>query len=191
MVLAGRTRITWDLPHVKSSSTVASAALNGWGFDGRLLARTSYPITIGGNTVTDPTNGSRYVTNVNLVPGQPTYLSGSQYPGGRRVNPAAFAFPTGTDPGNAPRNFVRGFGESQVNLSARREFALFEHAHLQFRAEAFNIFNHPNFGFVDPYYYDSTFGEATKMLNQSLGTVASQYQQGGARSMQFSLRLTF
>jgi hypothetical protein len=29
------------------------------------------------------------------------------------------------------------------------------------------------------------------MLNASLGTVASQYQQGGARSMQFELRLRF
>jgi hypothetical protein len=29
------------------------------------------------------------------------------------------------------------------------------------------------------------------MLNASLGTLASQYQQGGPRSMQFALRLTF
>jgi hypothetical protein len=29
------------------------------------------------------------------------------------------------------------------------------------------------------------------MLNASLGTMASQYQQGGSRSMQFALKLTF
>ena len=111
--------------------------------------------------------------------------------GGRALNPAAFAFPTGTNPGNAPRNCARGFGESQVNFSARREFALSEKARLQFRAEAFNVFNHPNFGYVDPFLTDATFGQALQTLNQSLGTVASQYQQGGPRSMQFALRLAF
>jgi hypothetical protein len=62
---------------------------------------------------------------------------------------------------------------------------------LQFRAEAFNILNHPNFGYVDPYLTDATFGQATQMLNQSLGTVASQYQQGGPRSLQFALKFVF
>jgi hypothetical protein len=62
---------------------------------------------------------------------------------------------------------------------------------LQFRAETFNLFNHPNFGYVDPTFTDATFGQATEMLNSSLGTVASQYQQGGARSMQFALKLMF
>ncbi len=56
---------------------------------------------------------------------------------------------------------------------------------------SFNLLNHPNFGYVDPTYTNATFGQATKMLNASLGTVASQYQQGGARSMQFALKLTF
>jgi hypothetical protein len=182
--------INWELPHVTTSG-FAATALNGWGVDGRLLARTSFPITLEGNRVTDPTSGSEYYTNVDLVRGQATYLYGDQYPGGHALNPAAFAFPTGSDPGNAPRNFTRGFGESQVNFSVRREFALTEKTHLQFRAEAFNVFNHPNFGYVDPYLTDPTFGQATKMLNQSLGTVASQYQQGGPRSMQFALRLAF
>jgi TonB dependent receptor len=182
--------ITWALPHV-TLSKMASGALNSWGFDGRLLARTGYPITLEGNRVDDPATGSEYDTNVNLVSNEPIYLYGSQYPGGRSLNPSAFAFPAGTSPGSAPRNFARGFGESQLNFAARREFPLSEHAHLQFRAEAFNIFNHPNFGYVDPYLNDPNFGQATEMLNQSLGTVASQYQQGGPRSMQFALRLAY
>jgi hypothetical protein len=68
---------------------------------------------------------------------------------------------------------------------------LSEHTHLQFRAEALNVFNHPNFGYIDPYLTDPTFGQATQMLNQSLGTVAAQYQQGGPRSMQFALKVFF
>jgi hypothetical protein len=62
---------------------------------------------------------------------------------------------------------------------------------LQFRAESFNLLNQPNFGYVDPYLEDATFGQATQMLNQSLGTVAAQFQQGGPRSMQFALKVLF
>jgi hypothetical protein len=62
---------------------------------------------------------------------------------------------------------------------------------LQFRAEAFNLPNHPSFGYIDPILTDATFGQATQMLNQSLGTVAPQYQQGGPRSLQFALKLLF
>lgn len=182
---------TWDLPRLRVSDPLTSKVLNGWGVDGRLLTRTAYPISIQGNLLTDSANGSEYYTSVNLVPGQPIYLYGREYPGGKTLNPAAFVTPSETDPGDAPRNFARGFGESQVNFATRRDFAFSEHTHLQFRAEAFNIFNHPIFGYVDPTLTDSTFGQATMTLNQSLGTVAAQYQQGGPRSMQFALRLMF
>jgi hypothetical protein len=182
--------VTWELPKVKSS-TLASPIFNGWSLDGRVLARTSFPITLQGNLLTDPTTGSRFYANLNLVPNQPIYLHGRQYPGGLALNPAAFALASGTAPGSAPRNFARGFGASQVNFAATREFPLYERAHLQFRAEVFNVFNHPNFGYIDPTRSDATFGQALQTLNQSLATVASQYQQGGPRSMQFALRLSF
>jgi hypothetical protein len=183
--------VTWELPHVMSSSKLLSSIANGWATDVRLLMRTGFPITLQGNLETDSATGSEFYTGLNLVPNQPIYVYGNQYPGGRSLNPHAFANPSGTNPGDAPRNFARGFGESQVNFAGRREFSLSERVHLQFRAESFNIFNHPNFGYVDPNFTDRTFGQATQTLNQSLGTVASQYQQGGPRSMQFALRLAF
>ena len=93
--------------------------------------------------------------------------------------------------GDAPRNQLRGFGETQLNLAIRRDILLHNRMTLRFRAEAFNLLNHPNFGYVDPTYTDATFGQAISMLNTSLGTVASQYQQGGTRSMQFALKLVF
>jgi hypothetical protein len=127
---------------------------------------------------------------VNLVAGQPLYLYGTQYPGGRSVNKAAF-LATGNNAGNEPRNYIRGFGAAQVNTALRREIHVTERAKFQFRAESFNLLNHPNFGIVDTTLTDSTFGQATKMLNQSLGTVAAQYQQGGPRSLQFALKLLF
>ena len=177
------------MPHV-SGNQIAKVLLDRWGVDGRLIARTSFPITLLGNELIN-TDGSIYYSNLDLVPDEPIYLHGAQYPGGRALNPAAFAFPSGSNPGAAPRNFVRGFDEEQVNLALRRTFPLHDRLALQFRAEIFNTLNHPNFGYVDSYLTDLQFGLATATLNESLGTVAPQYQQGGPRSMQFALRLQF
>jgi hypothetical protein len=182
--------LSWDLPKV-SHGALMETLLNRWGLDGRFVARSGFPVGLEGNAKIDPVTGSYYYSGVNLVPNQPLVLYGAQYPGGRSINPAAFAAPTGNNLGDAPRNFMRGFGEGQVNLAARKEFVPHDGFQIQFRAETFNLLNHPNFGFVDPYIGDATFGQATMMLNQSLGTVASQYQQGGPRSMQFALKLLF
>jgi hypothetical protein len=182
--------LTWTIPSIKATP-LANHIVNGWGIDSRVMARTAFPITLEGNYTTDPATGSGYYTNVNVVSGVPLYLYGSQYPGGRILNRAAFTLPTGSEQGNAARNFLRGFGASQWNLAVRRAFPVGEKVSFQFRAEAFNVLNHPTFGFVQPYLSDANFGYATQMLNQSLGTVASQYQQGGPRSMQFALKLLF
>ncbi len=182
--------LSWDLPDL-ASNPIAKAIFGNWGFDSRLIARSAFPIPLTGSSYTDPGTGSLAYTGLNLVANQPIYLYGPQYPGGKAINSAALNLPSVGVVGNAPRNFARGFGATQINLAARREFHLRDAVALQFRAEAFNALNHPNFGYVDPTYGDATFGQATQMLNQSLGTVASQYQQGGPRSMQFALKLLF
>jgi hypothetical protein len=182
--------LSWDLPH-PADARLAGLITRGWGIDGRVEARTAFPITIKGNLLTDPTTGSEYYGNVNLNLSQTLYLYSSAYPGGRVLNKAAFSTPPAGQTGNAPRNYVRGFGELQFNTAVRREFPLTDRLRLQFRAEAFNVFNHPNFGYVDPGLTHVTFGQATQMLNASLGTMATQYQQGGPRSMQFALHLQF
>lgn len=181
--------LSWEIQPIKRTGLLRQA-LAGVGFDGRFMTRTAFPVTISGNQLVSPATGY-YSTNVNLVPGQPTYLYGAAYPGGHVINRAAFSLPTGTDLGNAPRNFVRGFGATQLNIAARKDFHLFENASLQFRAEAFNVMNHPVFGLVDARLANATFGQATKTLAQSLGTMNSLYQQGGPRSMQFALKLKF
>jgi hypothetical protein len=178
---------------------VSQVLFGGWGADGRLVIRSGFPITLNGNSQTDPVTGTLYYSGVNLVPGKPLYLYGPQYPGGRALNGGpkvsaantAFTLPTGTSEGNAPRNFVRGFGANQINLAIRRTFPIKEAISLQFRAETFNLLNHPNFGLVNATLTNALFGQATQMLDQSLATVAPQYQQGGPRSMQFALKLRF
>jgi hypothetical protein len=186
----------WDLPQ-PNRDRAARLLLNRWGLDGRIGLRTGFPVTLNGSLLTDPATGNQYYSGVDLVPGRPLYLYGPQYPGHRAINGGpsasnpAFVAPRGSAVGNAPRNTVRGFGMAQVNLAARREFRFSEQAKLQFRAEAFNVLNHPNFGYIDRYLQDAAFGTATQMLNQSLATMASQYQQGGPRSMQFTLMVLF
>ncbi len=182
--------LTWDLPDPRSTGAMP-AILGHWGLDGRLLARTGFPVTILGNELVDSASGSIYWSGVNLNPGNPLYVYKSTYPGGRAINPAAFSLPSGSDSGDAPRNLVRGFGENQINLALRRSFPAGDRLVITFRAEAFNLLNHPIFGYVNPLFTNAEFGQATQTLNQSLSTVASQYQQGGPRSMQFALRFAF
>lgn len=197
--------LTWNLPNVNGNQ-ITRYALSHWAVDGRLMVRSGFPVAIEGSELTDPYTGDLYYGGVNLVKNQPIYLHGSQYPGGRAINKGAFCDPTqtkgatscavmqaaGSMIGNAlPRNTVRGFGENQINFAVRREFPIKDNLKLQFRAEAFNILNHPNFGNIDATLGDSTFGQAQSMLNTSLETMASLYQQGGSRSMQFMLKVMF
>ena len=84
-----------------------------------------------------------------------------------------------------------------MDLALRRELRIYERLKLQFRAEAFNLFNHPNFGIVNANYCSAgagtgcTFGQVTSTLANSLGGLSPLYQMGGARSMQFALKLVF
>lgn len=182
--------LSWDIAAAGHHDFVHFVT-SGWGFDGRLFLRTGFPVPVNGNFVNNPATNTYYYTGVNLVQGQPVYLYGAEYPGGRIVNRAAFTSAPSGVTGDAPRNFVRGFGEQQVNLAARRSFDLRGRLALQFRAETFNLLNHPNFGYIDSALTDATFGQATMMLDHSLGTMAAQYQQGGPRSMQFALKVVF
>jgi hypothetical protein len=182
--------LSYDLPGHPGGG-IAGLLSRNWGLDGRVISRTGFPVILNGSLHTDAATGSEYYGGVDLVPDLPLYLHGNQYPGGRALNPSAFRATTGNAVGDAPRNFVRGFGAFQINTAVRREFPIAESWKLQFRAEAFNILNHPIFGQIDPNLTDLQFGQATQTLNQSLATMSALYQQGGSRSLQFALKLIF
>jgi hypothetical protein len=181
---------SYDLPRV-FKNRLARVVLDNWGLDDRFSARTGFPVNLAGPLSFDPVTGNQISSGLNIVPGVPVYVTGSQYPGGRAINANAFAVPAAGEFGDAPRNFARGFGAWQMDLAVRREFPIHEHFKLQFRAEAFNVFNHPNFGRIEPFIGNPNFGQATQTLNVSLGTVSPLYQMGGPRSMQFALKLLF
>jgi hypothetical protein len=79
-------------------------------------------------------------------------------------------------------------------MALARQFTLTERWKLQLRAEAFNVFNHPNFGRPVTRIGFPTFGRSQSMLNKSLGFDAGLnplYQIGGPRSIQLALKLQF
>jgi hypothetical protein len=196
---------SYDLPNA-GHNRFANAVLDHWGLDDRLTVRAAFPVTLDGNTNINTVTGKTYFEGLNLVTGQPVYLYGANCasvlqgledlqpgqgcPGGRAINPQAFANVT-SGFGDAPRNFERGFGAWQMDLAVRRDFPLHERLRLQFRAETFNIFNHPNFGTINANFGQTTFGQATATLAGSLGVLSPLYQMGGPRSMQFALKLVF
>lgn len=188
--------LTWQ-QHPRSGSWMERYLFAGWAADGRLSTRTGFPVEVMGNLFSDPATGDRYYSGANLVAGQPLYLHGSQYPGGRKFNGgpdatgAAFVVPLDSDAGNAPRNLVRGFGDVQVNAAIAREIPLASWMNLHLRAEAFNLLNHPTLGYIDPVVSNQLFGQATLLLNQSLGSGGPLYQPGGPRSLQFSASIHF
>jgi len=188
--------LSWDGRKL-SGNWLHRNLIGGWGTDGRFTARTGFPVNLMGNLFSDPGTGERYYSGVDLIPGRPLYLHGSEYPGGRIFNggPAvtnpAFDLPAGSAAGNAPRNLLRGFGDFQVNAAIRREIYIYHRLNLQLRAESFNLFNHPAFGFIDPVLSNALFGQSTLLLNQSFGSAGPLYEPGGPRSLQFSVRLHF
>lgn len=183
--------VTYQTPRVKSSLRIAQL-LDDWGLDFRILAQTAQPVSIIGSQVVDPNTGAIENYQPNLVPGQPLYLYGHEYPGGRVINYNAFqSAPVGVQ-GNLPRNYANAFGLVQLNPAIRRGIPIHDHVHLQFRAEAFNIFNHPMFGPIYNYLSNgpTLFGYAYNTLN-TVGNLNSLYEPGGPRSLQISLKALF
>lgn len=172
------TAFSYDSPNAGHGG-VASALLHHWGFDDRFTVRSAFPVTLVGNLIPQ-INGQKYDAGLSFVPGAPIYLYGADCalklqaagelqpnqgcPGGRAINPNAFTS-VSTGYGDTPRNFARGFGAWQMNLGVRREFPIYEQLKLQFRAEAFNVFNHPNFGTVVGQLGAPMFGLATGTLS--------------------------
>lgn len=189
--------LTYDIL-VPKSNNFANAMARNWGVDLHLNARSALPVVntsnvynITSGTLIEPLTGVQVPRRVNLISGVPIYLDDPTAPGGRIVNRAAFSVPPVGQQGTLGRNIIRGFPFWQIDMAVRRQFNLTDKLSLQFRAEAFNVFNHPNFGTVQTSLTSPTFGRATEMLNTRLGGLNPLYQVGGPRSMQFALKLQF
>jgi hypothetical protein len=204
------TALTYNVP-APEGNAFALAIFRGWSTENIIQARSATPVDVYYSGFSQLSNG--FVTNVrpDVVAGQPIYLYGRQYPGGKAFNPVAFTTPpldplTGfpVNQGDLPRNALRAFGAIQWDFAVHREFPIHESLKLQFRAEMFNVLNHPNFGppvgdLGLPGALNPQFGQSIQMLGRSLAGTAGLgsgafdplYQVGGPRSIQFALKLLF
>jgi len=186
--------ITYEAPS-PGSQQVVKAIFGDWSLDAFVLARSAPPVNIVG--ATSFASGIALAPRPNVNPGVSLELEGSQFPGGKIFNKAAFtAAPPGRQ-GNFGRNVLRGFGASQLDLALQRQFRITEKLGLRFRSEFFNIFNHANFGSPNNSLPSPLFGRSTQTLANSLGSggpnggFSPLYQIGGPRSIQLALKLQF
>lgn len=182
--------VTYDIPALKQDG-VAGAILRQWSIDTRFNTQSALPLNIVSGIILDPSDGTQIARRANLIDGVPVYLDDPTVPGGRIVNRAAFSIPLPNQQGNLGRNVIRGLPAWQIDMALRRQFNLTERLNLQLRAEAFNIFNHPNFGTINNSLTSTTFGQATNMLGSQLTGLNPLYQIGGPRSMQFAVIVRF
>jgi hypothetical protein len=186
--------VTYNLPS-PDSNNFGHAALGGWSVDSFVFARAAPPVDVVG--AIEYADGIALYPRPDVVPGVPLVLYGSQYPGGKAFNPAAFTAPPTGQQGDFGRNVLRGFGAWQADVAFQRQFRLTEKMGLRFRGEFFNLFNHPNFGPPDNNLTDPLFGRSMQMLASSLGSGGANggfnplYQIGGPRSIQLALKLMF
>lgn len=119
-------------------------------------------MNIGSVTVIDPTDPTRTTSvslnnNVTGTPdfGPPIIVAGSPYTGTsdspyNRLNAAAFTLP---GPGSigieSRRNYLNTPGMNNWDMSLQKSVGLTEHAHMEFRVDAFNVFNHTQFNGVN------------------------------------------
>jgi hypothetical protein len=198
--------LTYDIPAPRGE-LFAKAILGGWSIQNVVQAWSAPPVNVYYSSF-EFLAGAFAQIRPDIVPGVPLYLHGSQYPGGKALNPAAFTSPptdSNGDPvrqGDLGRNALRGFGATEWDFAIHRDFPIHEGIKLQFRAEMFNVLNHPNFGppvgdLQNPKSINPQFGVSTQTLAESLGGVAgvggfsSLYQVGGPRSIQLALKLFF
>ena len=187
--------LTYNVP-TPTKNRIVRRLLEDWSTDGFVIARTAVPVNLTASDVVIA--GTFFASRPDIIPGVPFYLYGSQEPGGKAINPNAFAVPPQGQQGNLGRNALRGFGAWQADFALHRQFHLNERFGVQFRTEFFNIFNHPNFG--NPTVTtlgQPLFGQSTTTLASSLGGGGLNggfnplYQIGGPRSIQLAMKLQF
>jgi hypothetical protein len=185
--------LTYNLP-TPAVGSVVGAFLRDWSIDAIYTARSATPVNILTGTAIF---GVSNVFRPDLIQGVPLYINDPNVGGGRRINLAAFTIPPAGRQGTLGRNALRGFPLWQLDLAVRRQFNLAERVSLQFRAEFFNLFNHPNFADPISQLNNPLFGQSVQMSGRSLGSGGANggfnplYQVGGPRSIQLALKLNF
>ena len=147
-----------------SSSRALDAAVGGWQVNGIVTLRTGLPFSV---AATD-------INFINDCFGQRANVVGNPKAGGftkgvnEWFNTSSFVQPPMGDYGDSSRDILRAPGVENVDASFFKSFSLIERLNLQTRFEAFNLFNHTNFGFPN-----ATVPQSAALPNPSFGTIGS------------------
>lgn len=205
----------YDVPKLQAdglgwAAPMVRGIMNGWTVQGIVKAQSAAPLDV--TVVRDLGFGSYNFRVDGPLTGVPLWIEDNSngVGGARRLNPAAFSIPVEPRNGNMARNSLRGFAAYQVDFALGRTLSLSgERVKMEFRAEAFNVLNHPMFrdpsgtlgvisgvnGVYNPgsFNLSSTFGKSATMLNRAIGVdgLNSLYAMGGPRSFQFGIKLRF
>ncbi len=176
-------RQTLTLNSVYQLPFARSRWYGGWDLSGLFTARTGTPfsVTISRSAATVPSGQTQNQ--------RADYLGGDAYATnkgpGLWLNPAAFALPANGTYGNSGRNRFRGPALWQADVGLSKAFRLTERVNLNFRTEAFNLFNRAQYGNPVNARNNSTFGRILTTAND--GATGA----GTSRQLQFMLRLNF
>ena len=146
--------LVYVLPTFRSWGKAAEFVLGDWQLNGiaSYFGATPIELITGVNTIgTASAVGQR----PNYT-GAPLYLSGDPT---HHLNPAAFAIPAAGQQGTLGKGSVRGKPITNIDLSMAKNWRYKERYGFQFRAEFFNVFNHPNFVGFDTDLRNGTFGQ--------------------------------
>jgi Carboxypeptidase regulatory-like domain len=162
----------YQLPLARNQKSWISAILGRWQTSGNFTAQSGAPFTV--NIAGDQ-------ANVGAGPAQRPNVSGDPNIGGRTpqrwFDTSVFSLPALYSFGNAPRNAVIGPGLQEFDLSLQKDIQLTEAAKLQFRAEAYNLFDHTNFNIPNRIAFTSNFGAISSAQD--------------SRQLQLALKLAF
>ena len=198
--------VTYDVPFAKNTRGLVKAVASGWQTNLIMTLRAGVPFNIAAGYVgTDSlgrsrsgfSQGTAAADRPSLAPGATVHTSGttagcgSVAPGTKLgtpslwFDPCVFILPPAGTFGNLSKNAVIGPGLADFDFAMKKQFNLTERTNLQFRAEAFNVFNHPNFGnMITP-----IFSGSTGARNGSAGRIIDTATT--SRQIQFALRLAF
>ncbi len=145
--------------------------LGGWQVNGIVQAQTGFP-----TTVIDPAPSIRLLTN------RPNQLcdpnDNAPHTVDQWFNTACFErrpLPQTAEPGSTPRNSVRGPGFARTDLSLFKNIGLPRHQRVQFRIEAFNLFNQTRFGQPGNQIGTPNFGRITLSEDGRILQLAVKY----------------
>jgi hypothetical protein len=168
----GTVNFSYELPF-KFEHGLARQILQGWAIQGITQMRTGSPVNIFSGR---DTRGNRYSTTQ-----RPDYVGGSIYVADRGPDNGWFRREAFRDAapgrfGNLGWNVGRGPGLVNFDLSLHKSFPVWNESYLQFRADAFNAFNHANFNNPVNTLSNGAFGQILSARDPRILQLALRYQ---------------